>query len=168
MGALGLLGGIVSAGIGGWQAKQASEIAQAEHKSNKALLGDVFNKQYYQDITKRTEIQDMMRLLQEGQDRQAKRDAAVSAITGATQESNLASQESRNKSFADSMAEVAKNASSLKDAYLSDYTNKLLAMTNPAVDILKNQSAQWSQASSNLFGTGAKLLGSGIDSLTEK
>jgi hypothetical protein len=66
------------------------------------------------------------------------------------------------------MAEVAKNASSLKDAYLSDYTNKLLAMTNPAVDILKNQSAQWSQASSNLFDTGTKLLGSGIDSLTEK
>ena len=97
--------------------------------------------------------------------KQAKRDEAIGAITGATTEAQLAAQESRNKSYADALAEIASNASQLKDTYLQNYMAQKMGMTNPESGILANQANQWSSAASNLFGTGSSMLGSGLDGL---
>lgn len=114
----------------------------------------MFNRQYYQDITKRTDVQNMLRLLQENQDKQAKRDEAVAAITGATPEAQLAAQDSRNKSYADALAEIASNTSQLKDTYLQNYQNQRLALVNPEAAMLQQQANMWGQAGSNLFSSG--------------
>lgn len=107
----------------------------------------------------------MMRLLQENQDKQANRDNAVAAIAGATPDAQLAAQDSRNKSYADALAEIASNASTLKDAYLQNYITQNMSLTNPKASTLANSSKQWSQAGTNMFGAGAKIFGTGMDDL---
>lgn len=129
------------------------------------MLDNWFNRQYYSDITKRTDVQNMLRLLQENQQQQAKRDDAIAAVTGATPEAKLAAQDSRNKSYADALAEIASNASMLKDTYLQNYMAQKMGMTNPEYGIRSNMSNQWGQAGTNLFKSGASLLGSGIDDI---
>lgn len=147
------------------QANKARKQANAEYQQKTAMLDNMFNKDYYSDITQRTDIQNMLRILQENQDKQASKDNALAAITGATTEAQLASQDSRNKSYADALANIASNASTLKDTYKQNYLNQRLNMSNPKAGILQNQSDQWGQAGSNLFKSGASLFGSGIDDI---
>jgi hypothetical protein len=40
-----------------------------------------------------------------------------------------------------------------------------MSLNNPKASLLANSSKQWSQAGTNLFGTGAKLFGTGMDDL---
>ena len=158
------------AGIGtsiasGVIASNAAKEAKQEHIQKMGMLDNWFNKQYYSDITQRTDIQNMLRILQENQEKTAKRDEALAAITGATAESQLAAQESRNKSYADALAEIASNASTLKDTYLQNYMAQKMGAQNPQYSILTNLSSQLGSASSNLFTSGAKQLSTGIDEI---
>ena len=154
-----MVGGLVSSIVASNKAGEAAKAANAEYQEKKNFLDNTFNQQYYSDITKRTDVQNMMRLLNENQEKQAKRDEALGAITGATAEAQLAAQDSRNKSYADALAEIASNASQLKDTYLQQYQQQRLGLTNPQASILNNQANMWSQAGSNLFSSGASLLG---------
>lgn len=165
MGGISMLGGLISSNIAASQASKAANAARAEYNSKKAFLGDVFNRQYYQDITQRTDVQNMLRLMNENQERQAKRDEALSAITGGAAETALAAQDSRNKSYADALAEIASNASQLKDTYLQQYQNGMMSLTNPEYSILSNNADQMSQAGANLFQSGITLAAKGWDGL---
>ena len=157
--------GIASSIVSGIQGAKAADAARAEHAQKNAMLDNWFNKQYYSDITQRTDVQNMLRIMQENQDKQAKRDDAIAAITGATPEAQLAAQGNRNKSYADALAEIASNASTLKDTYLQNYMTQKMGMTNPEYGIRSNLATQWGQAGTNLFKSGASLLGSGIDDI---
>jgi hypothetical protein len=110
----------------------------------------------------------MLRILKENQEKQAKRDDAIAAVTGATQESQLAAQDSRNKSYANALAEIASNASTLKDTYLQNYMAQKMGMSNPEYGIMSNLSNQWGSAATNLFKSGASMLSSGIDSIVKE
>lgn len=167
MGGISLLGGIGSSIASSAQAKKAANAATQEYNQKTGMLDNWFNRQYYSDITKRTDVQNMLRLLQENQQQQAKRDDAVAAVTGATPEAQLAAQGNRNKSYADALAEIASNASSLKDTYLQNYMTQRLGMVNPAQGIHQNMANQWGQAGTNLFKSGASLLGGGIDDIVK-
>ena len=160
-----MIGGLASSIVAGNRANEAANAARAEYNQKQSMLDNWFNKQYYSDITQRTDVQNMLRILDENQQKQAKRDEAIGAITGATTEAQLAAQESRNKSYADALAEIASNASQLKDTYLQNYMAQKMGMTNPESGILANQANQWSSAASYLFGTGSSMLGSGLDGL---
>lgn len=140
------------------QANKANKAATAEYNQKLGLLDNMLNRQYYSDITKRTDVQNMMRLLQENQETQAKRDDAIAAVSGATQEAQLAAQGSRNKSYANALAEIASNASTLKDTYAQNYLVNRMNLSNPSASIYQNKSNQWSQAGTNLFSSGANLL----------
>lgn len=160
-----MLMGLATSIASGVKADRAAKQAQAEYQQKTAMLDNMFNKDYYSDITKRTDIQNMLRILQENQDKQASKDNALAAITGATTEAQLASQDSRNKSYADALANIASNASTLKDTYKQNYLNQRLNMSDPKAAMLQNQSNMWGQASSNLFGSGANLMASGLDDI---
>jgi hypothetical protein len=149
----------------------SAEAARSEYGKQNQLVDSIFNKQYYQDITNRTEVQNMMRLMEENQEKQAKRDEALAAITGGTAESALAAQESRNKSYADTLADIASNASTLKDTYLQNYQAQKLALANPEerlamqkANLFGNRADQFAQTSVNLFNTGGQLFAQGLDS----
>jgi hypothetical protein len=153
------------------EADKAAEAARKEYQTKQQFLDETFNKQYYQNITDRTEVQNLMRLMEENQEKQTERDEALAAITGATPEAQLAAQEQRNKSYAETLADIASNASSMKDTMLQNYTAQKLGLTNPEYSLLmdksqriQNKADRLSTAGSNLMMSGASMLGgSGIE-----
>ena len=163
MGAISLAAGLISSAISSSNAAKAAEASRKEYAQKAGMLNRAFDKQYYQDVTQRSEVQDILRLYQENSNRQATRDNAIAAISGSTAEEKLAAQDSRNKSYANALADVASNASQLKDSYLNNYIQQRFGITNPEASIYSNVSNQWSQTGNNLFSTGAKMLGGGID-----
>jgi hypothetical protein len=66
------------------------------------------------------------------------------------------------------LAEIASNASTLKDTYLQNYMAQKMGMSNPEYGIRSNLSNQWGSAATNLFKSGASMLGSGIDSIVKE
>lgn len=128
-----------------------------------------FDRQYYQDITKRTEIQNMLRILDENQRKADTRAEAQAAITGATPEQRLASREVNRRTFADAVADIASNASALRDQYLRDYQGNRrntwamrLGLQDQLAGIHANSAAQWANAATNAFSSGGQMLASGL------
>lgn len=169
-GGISLALGIASAGVSaGASAKAAEEqrkkqgILDAQEAEDKAL----FEKQYYQDITKRTEIQNMLRILDENQRKADARSDAQAAIMGATPEQQLAAKEVNRRTYADSLADIASNASQIRDQYLRDYQGQRnkhyaqrLGMQDVLSGIYSNQANQWATAANGAFAAGGQMLGS--------
>lgn len=117
----------------------------------------------------------MLRILDQNQRKADTRAAAQAAITGATPEQQLAAQETNRRTYADAVAEIASNASQLRDQYLANYQNQRnsthaqrLGMRDQLAAINTNQAAQWANAAGNAFLGGAQMLGSGLGGVTPK
>jgi hypothetical protein len=164
--------GLASSGFAAGKEAKAKRKAQedearvsAQEAKNEAL----FNKQYYQDTTKRSDMQNMLRLMEENQRNSEERASAQGATMGATDSQQLAEREGIRKSYADSMADLVSNAAQLKDAYMENYMNRASGLFDKKMEIgdrlsgiYANEASQMSQAGANLFSTGASLLGAGL------
>lgn len=154
--------------------KAADEQRMKEGIMEKQAAEDtaLFNKQYYQDITKRTEIQNMLRILGQNQRKADTAVAARAAVTGATPEQQLAGREVNRRTYADAVADIASNASQLRDQYLRDYQGQRnryyaqrLGMQDQLAAIHANTANQWANAATNAFAAGGQMLASGIGGL---
>ena len=148
--------------------RKKQNIIEEQNAENTAL----FNKQYYQDLTKRTEVQNMLRMLDEKQKKADTAVAARAAVTGATPEQQLAGREINRRTYADAVADIASNASQLRDSYLRDYQNnrnkyfaQRLGMQDVLSGIHANTANQWANAAVNGFQGGAQMLGAGLDQI---
>ena len=138
----------------------------AETEEQKRQDEAIFNRQYYQDMTERSEVKNMLRKLQEQQAEQRSANEARAAVLGTTEEQQIAQQDSLNKSYADSLAEMTRNASTLRDGYLQNYQNSLHNYytqrrqdnTNLS-NLQKDMSNQWGQAASNAFQAAGSFAG---------
>ncbi len=150
-------------------AKDAKETAMKNAQENQKQKNQdeaIFNRQYYQDMTERTEVQNMLRKLREQQAEQRNANEARAAVLGTTEEQNIASQDSLNNRYADSVAEITSNASTLRDSYLKDYQNNLhtyydkVRETNTNLsNAQKETSNQWAQAANNAFQAAGSFAG---------
>lgn len=143
------------------EAKNKAEIEEEKRKKE-----NLFNLRYHQDITDRTEVQRMLSELRAQQDAQRSANEARGAVLGETKEQQIAEENGLNKAFADSVANIASNASALKDGYLSDYENSLSKYyqdkrehNSRMAQIEMNGSNQWAQAATNAFGAAASAAG---------
>lgn len=160
-----------SAGMAAKSAKDArrkEEKNRAEIEEEKRKKEAIFNRRYHQDMTERTEVQGMLRELRERQDAQRNQNEARGAVLGTTQEQQIAKEEGLNKAYADSIAQIASNASMLKDGYLKDYENNLGKYYQSVRDhnskmsaIEMNRSNQLATAASNA----ANAVAGGLTSL---
>ena len=146
----------------GMAAKSAKDARRKEEKNRAEIEEEqrkheaIFNRRYHQDMTERTEVQGMLRELRERQDAQRNQNEARGAVLGETKEQQIAEQDSMNKSFADSVAQIASDSSMLKDGYLDAYDNSLSNYYQNVRDhntrmseIEMNRSNQWATAASN-------------------
>jgi hypothetical protein len=159
------------------QKKASDEQRKKEGIMNQQAAEDtaLFNKQYYQDLTKRTEIQNMLRILDQNQRKADTAVAARAAITGATPEQQLAGREVNRRTFADAVADITSNASQLRDQYLRDYQGQRnryyaqrLGMQDQLSAINANAANQWANAATNAFAAGGQMLASGLGGLQGK
>ena len=143
-------------------AMKNSAAAEEQKRTDEAL----FNRQYYQDMTERSEVKNMLRKLQEQQAEQRSANEARGAVLGTTEEQQIAQQDSLNKSYANSLGEMTANASTLRDGYLRDYQNNLHNYytqrrqdnTNLS-NLQKDMSNQWGQAANNAFQAAGSFAG---------
>ena len=148
--------------------RKKQNIIEEQNAENTAL----FNKQYYQDLTKRTEIQNMLRILDQNQRKADTAVAARAAVTGATPEQQLASREVNRRTFADAVADIASNASQLRDQYLRNYQGQRnryyaqrLGMQDQLAGIHANTANQLANAATNAFSAGGQMLAGGLGQL---
>ena len=168
--------GIAASGAAAGKAAKAKNeqrkkqgIINEQDAYNESLL----DKEYYQDWSKRTEIQNAMRQLEANQRQADARSTTKGAIMGATPEQQLAAQEINRSAYANSLAQIASNASMLRDQALRDkmgaknrtYAQRL-GMQDQLAAIDQNEANQWANAANTAFaGAGymaANALG-GID-----
>lgn len=177
IGGAGLLFGIgssIAAAVQARRAEQAQRRKEGIIEQQNAEKNALLDKQYYQDITDRTEVKNMFRLLDENSRQAEKRTTAKSAIAGSTGELQLANKEVNRKTYADAVADMASNASTLRDNYLKDkinakddYFKQRLGIEDTISAIETNKSNQYGKAADNAFEWGGELLGSGIDSIVK-
>ncbi len=148
------------------EAQQTAIKNEAETEAQRQKDEALFNSQYYQDMTERTEVKNMLRKLREQQDAQRSQNEARNAVLGATTEQQIAQQDSLNKSYADSLADITRNASTLRDGYLQNYQNNLhnyytqrMKNNTDLANMQKDASNQWGQASSNAFQAAGSFAG---------
>ena len=141
-------------------------------KENYNEQKQLFDKQYHTNIMDRTDVQYALKKLREEQGIERKRQAAQNAINGATEEAQLAGQDSLNKSMADSLAGIASQANILKDGYMSNWQNYLqnyyaqrLGLSDKIAGVHQGVSNQWSQMASGAFKSGGAMLGNGMAGL---
>lgn len=164
------LGSSIAAAIHAARANRQAQIKRNINEQHAAEDTAWFNKDYYSDITKRSEIQNATRMLAENQKKADTAAAARQAVMGASPEQQLASQEVNRRTFADSLADIASQASNKRDQYLQNYQNRRdnyyktrLGIEEDIANNERNIAGQWSNAAVNAFKGGAQLLGPALD-----
>lgn len=158
-----------SAGIGAARAKDAREAERQnrlEAEEERQKRENLFARRYYQDVTERTEVQAMMRELRERNEREQKRNEAKNAVLGATKQQEIAQQDSLNKSYAEGIGEMTRNASQLRDGYLNQYENSLSkyydnmrASNTKQAEMAQQNANSWAQAGANATGQLGESVG---------
>jgi hypothetical protein len=146
--------GAVNAGLGianSIGAADAAAKARRQLKASDAFNKDMFNKQYYQDMMDRSEVQSALNLQRKNDAMQAQQDAAQAAVMGSTPEVQAAMQQQRNQSMANTIAQIAANTSAYKDAILGNYQNAKNNYFNSMANSHTNTSNQLSAAAGQAF-----------------
>lgn len=165
----------MAAGVKSNQAANERRKKQGIINEQAAFDEGIFNKNYYSDITRRSDIQNLLRLQDDKLRLADARATAQSAIMGATPEQQLAQHEANRRSYADAVADIASNASQLRDQYLRDfqgqrsrYYAQRLGMQDELSNISQNESNQWSTTGNNAFSVGTNLLAGGVEDIMKK
>ena len=165
--ALSAAGAITEGGIAAKKAKDARREEQKnryEIEEERRRKDSIFKQRMYQDMTDRTEVQNMLRKMREDRAHQREANETRGAVLGTTSEQKIAEQDSLNKAYADGMAEMTRNASALKDGYLdnyekglSDYYQQKRDSNSRMAAIYQNESNQLGTAASNAMNAATNM-----------
>ena len=161
--------GAVGAGVAAKRAKDQREALRSQEDLLRKQYADTkmeYDKLRAQDITERSEVQQVLNVLRRKQDEERKRMDARNAIDGATQQAELAGMDSLNKSYAQGVGEVAGQASQLKDQYLRDwlraqdsYYDNLRGVKTQIAQSYGNEAAAWANFGANGISTAMSGVG---------
>lgn len=148
---------------GGIKTAELQKQQQAELDKEKRFNEALFNKEYYQDVLKRSENQSFLRELNRNQKENQKRAERSAAITGATPEAEAAQAKADSDIYAQAVNRMAGLASQRKDMALANYANKRLGFMGMQNDMLEKRKASW-----GTFMNNASNLASGVLSSVAK
>jgi hypothetical protein len=164
------LGGLINLGsaIGGSIAsKKVNDQAQAAHDAKVKETDDWWARKENEDILARSEMQNILRKQRELYNEQMQRARATNLVAGGTDESLALQQQSANKAVGDTMAEMASQASAIKDANEAQYLQRKDALYNSQQQIYANRANAISQAASQAAGMGTQAVGAGLNAITK-
>jgi hypothetical protein len=155
IGAGATLAGGIKGGIGASNAKKAQRDRERIQQEN--LMADI-----NQDWLNRSENRQFLKQLRDQYKEQTEANRRMGIVTGATEEQKLASEEAKNKQFANVFGKMAQGASNFIDNRKAKYQNQQDANSLLWQKIYANESEQ----SANLLDNGAKVMGTGLDNLS--
>lgn len=161
---LGLVGSAASAWWGGHQAKKAAEKANNELQQQRDKNEEWYRRRYNEDYTQSAEAQSAMTKARELANEQMKAARGTAAVMGGTEASVASSQQAANKMLADTMSNIASNASARKDAVESQYMQTESALSQQQQNVYNQQAANATAAANQGMQAGMSLLGSDAQS----
>ena len=147
--------------VGGIQQSKIAKQQQAALNKEKAYNESLFNREYYQDVLKRSENQSFLRELNRNQEQNQIKAQRTAAITGATPEAQLAQKAQDSDIYASAVNRMAGLASQRKDQALADYNARRMGLYGMQNQIDEGKKAAW-----GTFLTNANNLGMGALSAT--
>ena len=158
LGGLGAAGGLISSIIGGRKAAKAAKAQQAALKQQKENESNWYARNYYQNYMDSTEAKAAIRRVNDTLNRQNEQARASAVISGATPEAVQATQEAGNETLADTMAGLAAQGTSRRQAVDAQHLQNQANLTAQQQAI----NAQQQQGNMNLQTAGAGLIGSAL------
>lgn len=158
LGGLGAAGGLISSIIGGRKAAKAAKAQQAALNQQKENERNWYARNFYQNYMDSTEAKAAIRRVNDTLNRQSEQARAASVISGATPEAVQATQEAGNATLADTMAGLAAQGTSRRQAVDAQHLHNQANLSQQQQAI----NAQQQQGNMNLQTAGAGLIGSAL------
>ena len=141
----GILGNIFG-GIG--SAKQRKK-AQTQLNNQIKENENIFNRDYYQDILNRSDVQNLLRNTRNRIADANKIASNTAVVTGATPESVAAQKKNYAKSYSDLVSNIASQSSLLKQQAQNRYLANKNILLGQQADLYNDRASQWSNVASN-------------------
>lgn len=158
LGGLGAAGGLISSIIGGRKAAKAAKAQQAALQQQQENESNWYARNYYQNYMDSTEAKAAIRRVNDTLNRHNEQARAASVISGATPEAVQATQEAGNETLADTMAGLAAQGTSRRQAVDAQHVQNQANLSAQQQAI----NAQQQQGNMNLVNAGAGLIGSAL------
>ena len=141
----GILGNIFG-GIG--SAKQRKK-AQTQLNNQIQENENIFNRDYYQDILNRSDVQNLLRNTRNRIADANKIASNTVVVTGATPESVAAQKKNYAKAYSDLVSNIASQSSLLKQQAQNRYLANKNILLGQQADLYNDRASQWSNVASN-------------------
>lgn len=164
---IGAAGSVASSLIGGAQAKRAAEKANKELADQRQKNEDWYRRRYNEDYTQSAEAQAAMTKARELAREQMQAARGTAAVMGGTEAGIAAQQQAANKMLADTMSNIAQNATARKDAVESQYLQNEAALSQQQQGVYNQQAANSTAAANAGMQAGMSLLGADAQSHLE-
>ena len=161
--------------------RRAAENAQTQAlntlNSQQAQLDNFFNSEYYGDYMNRSDVQSMMRSMQDQMRQQNAMNYSMAAVMGSTPEALAAQQNNAATLMGNTYSQIGANMSNWKSNVLNNYINTSMALNNQEYTLWAQQANQFRQAAhdsmsqaldnytriaSALVGSAGSALGAGV------
>lgn len=163
-----IAGGLLSLGSsiwGGIQANKAAKKAQNELNEQRKANEDWYQRRYNEDYTQSAEAQAAMTKAREMASEQMKAARGASAVMGGTEAGVAAQQQAANSMLADTMSNIAANATARKDAVESQYQAKDATLSQQQQAVYNQQAANSTAAANAGMQAGMGLIGADAQSM---
>lgn len=152
----GILGNIFG-GIGSAKQRQ-----KAQTQLNKQIKENenIFNRDYYQDILNRSDVQNILRNTRNRIADANKIASNTAVVTGATPESVAAQKKNYAKAYSDLVSNIASQSSLLKQQAQNRYLANKNILLGQQADLYNDRASQWGNVASNagnILGTFSSL-----------
>lgn len=152
--ALSLGASLLGQGAGTIMSLRANRKQQRELARRQRVLDSWFNKEYNQDYLGGTEAKSALRTVMDNIRNQNKALAGRAAMTGASDEAQVASREQQGKTYADFVNQLAARGAARRDALRSEYMNHKDALYGEQ----DQQAAQRQQTYANIASNAGNIL----------
>lgn len=151
-----------SAVYGAVKSAQANKKANDLLNSQKQANQDWYNTKMSEDYTQRSDAQAVINKQREILDEQYRNAKATNLVAGGTDESLALQKQSANKALAQTMTDIASEASAYKDNIEQQYRAQDSALAQQQIAGYQQQAANASAAASQAVNSGISGLGNGI------
>lgn len=155
---------LASSILGAVGSANATKNANALINSQKVKNRNWYNSEISQDYMQRADTQAILKKQKELLDAQYNRAAATNVVAGGTDEALAMQKAQANDTVADTMTNIAAQASSYKDNVEQQYRQQDNALTQQQIAALQGKAGQVAQAAGQGISAGLNLMGSVIKS----
>ena len=165
--AAGAAASLASSIIGAVGSAKATREANALINTQKVKNRNWYDSQVSQDYMQRSDTQAILKKQKELLDAQYNRAAATNVVAGGTDEALAMQKAQANDTVADTMTNIAAQASSYKDNIEQQYRQQENALTQQQIAAAQGKAGQIAQAAGQGVSAGLNLMGTGIGGITK-